>query len=91
MLSKLVVPLLRNLGVSKLLEYVASVPALAPVEGDLNWRDLPEGGLRNGGTIVLGGGGGGGGADVIYRWDDKIPGDVPKPSDVYEKAAGISA
>jgi len=81
-LSKLIVPLLRTLGISKLVEYVTNVPALAPLEGDLNWSDLPEGGLRNGGTIVLGGGDG----SVLYRWNDKLPGDVPVPSDVYGEA-----
>jgi len=82
-LSKMIVPLLRNLGVSKLLEYAKNVPALVPVEGDLNLRELPEGGLRNGGTIVMGGGVDG---RILYRWDDKIPGDVPKPRDVYAEA-----
>ena len=86
-LSKMVLPLFQTLGIPKLLEYVLKVPALAPVEGDLNWRDLPEGGLRNGGTIVLGGGGT---PSVLYRWNDKIPGDVPNPSDVYGKAQGLT-
>lgn len=81
--SKLVLPLLKTLGVSKLLNYVQNVPALAPVEGELNWTDLPEGGLRNGGTIVLGGGSE---PKVLYRWNDKIPGDVPDPNDVYREA-----
>jgi hypothetical protein len=80
--SKLVVPLLQTLGIGKLLSYVRKVPSLAPVEGDLDWRDLPEGGLRNGGTIVLGGAVG----SLLYRWNDKIPGDVPDPSDVYGAA-----
>jgi len=79
--SKLVVPLMGTLGISKLIEYVKKVPALAPTEGDLDWKSLPEGGLRNGGTIVLGGTG----RDVLYRWNDKIPGDVPSPKDVYSE------
>ena len=76
-------PLFETLGVSKLLDYVQNVPVLAPVEGDLNWRELPEGGLRNGGTIVLGGGDK---PSILHRWNNKIPGDVPDPSDVYQKA-----
>lgn len=85
--SKLVIPLFGTLGVSKLLNYVQNVPALAPLEGDLNWSDLPEGGLRNGGTIVLGGG-----EDprVLYRWNDKIPGDVPDPKAVYREATQVA-
>ena len=82
-LSKLILPLLKTLGISKLVTYVANVPALAPLEGKLDWTDLPEGGLRNGGTLVLGGGME---QRVIYRWNDKIPGDVPDPKDVYQSA-----
>ena len=94
-ISKLVVPLVRTLGATKLVDYVRRVPFLAPVEGDLDWRDLPEGGLRNGGTIVVGGGtvdGGRGddGGEILYRWNDKIPGDVPDPRDVYRAAAAAS-
>mmetsp|Transcript_15423 Transcript_15423/g.31656 ORF Transcript_15423/g.31656 Transcript_15423/m.31656 type:complete len:191 (+) Transcript_15423:785-1357(+) len=87
--SKLVVPLVGVLGIRKLLEYVTNVPFLAPLEGDLNWRDLPEGGLRNGGTIVLGVDGSSSSNDeveVLYRWNDKIPGDVPDPRAVYQAA-----
>lgn len=82
-LSKMVVPLLRTLGISKLFGYATKVPALAPLEGDLNWTELPEGGLRNGGTIVVGGSEA---ESLLYRWNDKIPGDVPSPSDVYRRA-----
>mmetsp|Transcript_16191 Transcript_16191/g.40625 ORF Transcript_16191/g.40625 Transcript_16191/m.40625 type:complete len:167 (-) Transcript_16191:121-621(-) len=85
--SKLVIPLFQTLGVSKLLDYVQNVPSLAPVEGDLNWRELPEGGLRNGGTIVLRGGNE---PKILYRWNDKIPGDVPDPSEVYKEASAVS-
>jgi hypothetical protein len=87
-LSKLVIPLLRTLGISKLVEYAKNVLFLAPVEGDVNWRELPEGGLRNGGTIVVGGDNE---RSILYRWNDKIPSDVPNPSDVYGKAALASA
>jgi len=83
--SKLIGPLWRNLGVAKLFAYARRVPALAPLEGDLDWMDLPEGGMRNGGTIVLGGGDA---ADLLYRWNDAIPGDVPRPSEVWKAAAG---
>lgn len=81
-LSKLVVPLLGTLGIPKLIDYVRNFLALAPVEGDLDWRELPEGGLRNGGTIVVGGIDRG----ILYRWNDKIPGDVPNPRDVCREA-----
>ena len=64
-----------------------SVPSLAPLEGDLDWKDLPEGGLRNGGTLVVGGGME---QRILYRWNDKIPGDVPSPSDVYQIAEAQS-
>mmetsp|Transcript_12523 Transcript_12523/g.29666 ORF Transcript_12523/g.29666 Transcript_12523/m.29666 type:complete len:189 (-) Transcript_12523:290-856(-) len=83
--SKLVFPLFRTLGAAKLADYVRRVPFLAPVEGDLDWRDLPEGGLRNGGTIVVGGG------SILYRWNDAIPGDVPEPRDVYREATAAAS
>jgi len=64
------------LGVGTLVQYVTHVLQLAPVEGTVNWLDLPEGGLRNGGTLVIQG------ENVIYQWSDTIPSDVPDIQDV---------
>mmetsp|Transcript_4776 Transcript_4776/g.7262 ORF Transcript_4776/g.7262 Transcript_4776/m.7262 type:complete len:102 (+) Transcript_4776:753-1058(+) len=68
------------LGVSTLIQYVTHVLPLAPVEGTLNWLDLPEGGLRNGGTLVIQG------DNVIYQWSDTIPSDVPDVQEVLQIA-----
>ena len=82
-LKKLLLPLVNVLGISNLWTYVRNVPKLAPIEGDLDWTNLPEGGLRNGGTVVISSGQRE--DEIIYRWNDKIPGDVPNPSDVYNE------
>ena len=47
-----------------------------PGELRVDWTNLPEGGLRNGGTLVVKG------DDVVYQWSDKIPSDVPDVEDV---------
>ena len=54
-LSKLLVPLVRTLGLGTLLDYVQTVPVLAPLPTGtkMDWTNLPESGLRNGGTIVV--------------------------------------
>lgn len=82
--AKLVVPLFRQLGIPTLVTYLKNVYRLAPIaDGQrLDWTDLPEGGLRNGGTIVVASED----DQILYRWNDKLPGDVPAPSDVYRDA-----
>lgn len=65
-----------NLGVGSLWNYTTRFLDMAPVEGGVDWTDLPEGGLRNGGTIVVKG------DDVVYQWSDTIPSDVPDIADV---------
>lgn len=81
--AKLVVPLFRQLGIPTLVTYLKNVYRLAPVaDGQrLDWTDLPEGGLRNGGTIVVASGD----DRILYRWNDRLPGDVPAPGDVYRE------
>lgn len=69
-----------DLGLSNLWNYVTKALEMAPVEGNVDWLDLPEGGLRNGGTVVVKG------DDVIYYWSDTIPSDVPNVKDVLEIA-----
>eukprot|EP00536_Pseudo-nitzschia_multiseries_P017044 jgi/Psemu1/223582/e_gw1.1350.3.1 len=76
--TKLVLPLVTELGITKLWSYLTKIPSLAPVAPgkQLVWTDLPEGGLRNGGTLDR----------ILYRWNDQLPGDVPDPSEVYREA-----
>jgi len=74
-----------QLGVGNLFNYATQALTMAPTEGNVNWLDLPEGGLRNGGTLVVNG------EDVIYQWCDAIPSDVPKVEDVVKIALDAAA
>lgn len=69
-----------DLGAGNLLKYTTKGLSLAPVKGRVDWRNLPEGGLRNGGTLIVKG------DDVVYQWIDKIPSDVPNVNDVLDRA-----
>lgn len=69
-----------DLGLENLWNYATKALSMAPVEGNVDWLDLPEGGLRNGGTLVVKGN------DVIYYWSDTIPSDVPNVKDVLDIA-----
>jgi len=92
--TKLAIPLVTVLGIPKLWSYLTKVPELAPVAPgkQLDWTELPEGGLRNGGTLVIANSddkdtnNGNAGDHILYRWNDQIPGDVPDPSEVYREA-----
>ncbi len=74
-----------DLGVGNLWNYATRALEMAPVEGNVNWGDLPEGGLRNGGTLVVKG------EDVIYQWSDTIPSDVPDIGEVVDVAKNAAA
>jgi hypothetical protein len=55
-------------------QYVTSIPIIGPFqEGEYG---IPEGGLKLGGTFIVKG------DDIVYEWRDKLPGDLPNPSDV---------
>ena len=72
--------LIPNLGIVSLFSYATRFIDMVPTEGELNWKELPEGGLRNGGTLVVKG------DNVIYQWSDKVPSDVPNIADVVDVA-----
>jgi hypothetical protein len=55
-------------------KYLTNVIKLSPIDRDN--PGIPEGVLRLGGTFVIQG------DDVVYQWNDKIPGDHPEPEDV---------
>ena len=74
-----------HLGVGNLWKYATNFLDMAPVEGSVDWTDLPVGGLRNGGTLVVKG------DDVIYQWSDTIPSDVPEIAHVVEIAKSAAA
>lgn len=72
----------QHLKLGRLWQYAFNFLDLAPVEDAVNWLDLPEGGLRNGGTLIVKGEG------IIYQWSDSIPSDVPDVDDVIRIARG---
>jgi len=69
-----------NLGVNNLWKYVTRFVDMVPTEGNVDWSNLPEGGLRNGGTLVVKG------ENVVYQWSDTVPSDVPNVADVVQIA-----
>jgi len=73
-----------NIGVANLLNYTTKALTMAPVKGRVDWRSLPEGGLRNGGTLIVNG------EDIVYQWSDKIPSDVPNVNDILNMARKVA-
>ena len=69
-----------DLGVGGLWNYATRFLEMAPVEGGVDWTELPEGGMRNGGTLVVTG------DEVVYQWADTIPSDVPDVEEVLQIA-----
>jgi len=57
-------------------DYLSNTGSLAPLPPDMKFGDIPEGVLRLGGTFVVSG------EDVVYRWNDRLPGDHPVVPDV---------
>uniref|UniRef100_A0A7R9ZH41 Uncharacterized protein n=1 Tax=Pseudictyota dubia TaxID=2749911 RepID=A0A7R9ZH41_9STRA len=56
--------------------YLTNVMNISPVPDDMKMGEFPEGVLRLGGTFVVDG------RNVIYQWNDKLPGDHPIPEEV---------
>jgi len=69
-----------SLGIPSLFNYATRFGDMVPIEGSVDWNNLPESGLRNGGTVVVKG------DDIIYQHSDLIPSDVPNVADVVEIA-----
>ena len=67
------------LGPDGLWKYINNVPGLAPVEGGLDWTKLPDDGIRNCGILIFCEN------DLVYRWNDIIPIDVPDARSVLER------
>ena len=64
--------------------YLTSAVKLAPIPKDtstnMKFGDLPEGVLRLGGTFVVKD------DEILYRWNDGVPGDHPNIQEVYQIA-----
>ena len=65
-----------DLGSGGLWNYATRFLEMVPTSGRVDWMDLPEGGLRNGGTLVVRG------DNIVCQWSDRIPGDVPDVANV---------
>ena len=58
-------------------KYLTSMSKLSPIPPDgMKFGELPEGVLRLGGTFVVKN------DDVVYQWNDRLPGDHPNTKDV---------
>ena len=63
--------------------YLTNVIKLSPIPNDtsnMKFGDIPEGVLRLGGTFVVKD------DEILYRWNDGVPGDHPNIQEVYEIA-----
>jgi len=61
--------------------YLSNVMALSPIDKDK--PGLPEGVTRLGATFVVKEN------DVVFQWNDRIPGDHPDPREVLSTAAAL--
>jgi hypothetical protein len=66
-------------------KYLTNAAKLSPIAEDQKFGELPPGVLQLGGTFLLQG------DDVIYQWNDRVPGDVPDLQLVLAKAKVASA
>lgn len=60
--------------------YFTSVGKVSPIPKDMKFGQVPEGVLRLGGTFVVDG------DDVLYQWNDRVPGDHPDIEQVLQVA-----
>ena len=70
-----------NLTFGRFFSYLKNVSKLAPIPKDV--KGIPEGVLRLGGTFGVNG------DDVVYLYEDGVPGDHPNPADVLSKSFQI--
>lgn len=60
-----------NFDFGQWMAYLGNVGKLSPIPKDMKFGEFPEGVLRLGGTFVVNQ------KDVLYQWNDRIPGDHP--------------
>lgn len=58
------------------MSYLGNAGKLAPIPKDMKFGEVPEGVLRLGGTFVVDG------DEVLYQWNDRVPGDHPDIEEV---------
>ena len=65
-------------------KYMSNVMKVSPIPPDMKFGEVPEGVLRLGGTFVVKN------DDVVYQWNDRLPGDHPNLTEVLEVAKANS-
>ena len=65
-------------------KYMSNVMKVSPIPPDMKFGEVPEGVLRLGGTFVVKN------DDVVFQWNDRLPGDHPDLSEVLEVAKANS-
>mmetsp|Transcript_7779 Transcript_7779/g.14669 ORF Transcript_7779/g.14669 Transcript_7779/m.14669 type:complete len:112 (-) Transcript_7779:253-588(-) len=56
--------------------YFGNVGKISPIPKDMKFGQVPEGVLRLGGTFVVDG------DNILYQWNDRVPGDHPDISTI---------
>lgn len=69
-----------DLGFGEFMKYFGAVSKVSPIPKDMKFGEIPEGVLRLGGTFVVNAN------DVVYQWNDRIPGDHPDIEEVLKIA-----
>lgn len=69
-----------DLGWKAWFTYFSNVSKISPIPKDIRFGEIPEGVLWVGGTFVLDGN------DVLYQWNDQVPGNHPNIKDVLNTA-----
>jgi hypothetical protein len=59
--------------------YIGNVGKISPIPKDMKLGQVPEGVLRLGGTFVVDG------DNILYQWNDRVPGDHPDIAEVLSK------
>ena len=65
-----------NLSLGQWMGYFGSVMKVSPIPKDMKFGEIPEGVLRLGGTFVVDGN------QILYQWNDRLPGDHPDIDEV---------
>ncbi len=69
-----------DLSFSQWMGYFGNVMKVSPVPNDMKFGQVPEGVLRLGGTFVIKG------DEILYQWNDRLPGDHPDIQEVLDIA-----
>jgi len=69
-----------DLGWKGWFNYFSTVGKVSPIPNDMKLGEIPEGVLWVGGTFVVDGN------DVLYQWNDQVPGNHPNIAEIVEIA-----